>query len=414
MKKRRVVITGVGVITPIGIGKKEFWQALKKGKSGIVKLSRFDTNGYSSKIAGEIKDFEPNEYLDPKQIRRMDRFAQFAVCSAKIALEDSQLKLNGDNNKVIGIVMGSALGGMPYAESQHSIFMEKGINRVDPLLATKLFCGEASSQTSIELGIKGPTFTISTACAAGADAIGYGLTLIRNNKADIVIAGGAETPLAPMTFGAFCRLDALSKRNNNPEIASRPFDKDRDGFVMSEGAGVIVLEELTHALKRDAYIYAELVGFGATSDAYHMTRTDPNGTEFAQAIKLALQDANMKTKRIDYINAHGTSTPLNDKTETMVIKNVFGDRAYEIPISSTKSMIGHTLGACGAIEIIASVLTIKNQFIPPTRNYEVPDSECDLNYVPNKGINAELDVVLSNSLGFGSRNAAIIIKKFNG
>ena len=412
--RRRVVITGLGVIAPNGIGKDAFWKALKEGKSGLRKITRFDVSSYSSQIAGEIDDFDPTDFMSPKSARRMDRFAQLAVAASKMALEDSGLIINGRNNKKIGIIMGTALAGMPYAEFQHSIFMEKGLNRIDPLLATRLFGGEASSQASIELGIKGPCVTLSTACAAGTDAIGYALMLIRNSIADVVIAGGAEAPLAPMTFGAFCRLGVMSQMNSNPQTASRPFDKNRDGFVMSEGAGAVILEELEHALKRNAHIYAELIGYGATSDAFHMTRASDDAEGIVRAIRMALKDARVDTEKIDYINAHGTSTTLGDKIETLAFKKIFGPYAYKIPISSTKSMIGHPLGGGGAIEAVASVLTIEHEFIHPTINYEIPDPDCDLNYVPNKGIKAKVKFVLSNSLGFGSRNAAIIIKKYSG
>jgi 3-oxoacyl-[acyl-carrier-protein] synthase II len=411
LTKRRVVITGLGVIAPNGIGKKAFWKALKEGKSGIVKITRFDTSSYPSQIAGEVNDFEPTDYMSPKTAKRTDKFVQFAVAAARMAVEDSQLAINNENARKIGIIMGSALGGTPLAEFQHAIFMEKGLNRVDPLLAIKIFSGGAPSQTSIELGIKGPCYSISTACTAGTDAIGYALTLIRNDVVDICISGGAEAPIAPLTFGAFCRIGALSRGNSHPQKASRPFDRNRDGFVMSEGAGILVLEELQHALKRNAHIYAELIGFGATSDAFHMVKTPDDAEETVEAIRLALQDANIDANDIDYINAHGTSTPLNDKIETLAFKKVFGRRAYKIPISSTKSMIGHTLGGTGGIEAIVSALSIENEFIHPTINYETPDPDCDLNYVPNKGIKAKVNLVLSNSLGFGSRNAALILKK---
>ena len=413
-KKRRVVITGLGVITPNGIGKEKFWKALKEGKSGIKKITRFDTSSYPSQIAGEINDFDPTDYMSPKSARRMDRFTQLAVATGRMAIEDSQLPINKKENKKSAIVIGSSLGGLPYAEFQHAIFLEKGINRTDPLLAIRLFCGEASSQMSIELGIKGPCYTISTGCVAGADAIGYGLMLIRNGIVNVVIAGGAEAPLAPMTFGAFCRLGALSQTNSNPQKASRPFDKNRDGFVMSEGAGAVILEELEHALKRNAHIYAELVGYGATSDAFHMTRASDDAEGIVRAIRMALKDARLDIKKIDYINAHGTSTLVGDRIETYAFKKVFGPYAYKIPISATKSMIGHSIGGAGAIEIVASALTIERGFIHPTINYETPDPDCDLNYVPNKGIETEVNVVLSNSVSFGSRNAAIVIKKYKG
>ncbi len=410
--RRRAVITGLGVIAPNGIGKEAFWNALREGKSGIAKLTRFDVSTYNSQIAGEVNDFEPTDYISPKSARRMDRFTQFAVAAARMALDDSRLIINEKNNKKIGVVIGTALAGMPHAEFQHSIFMEKGLKWIDPLLATRLFGGEASSHISIEFGTRGPCHTISTACAAGTDSIGYALTLIRNNIADIFITGGTEAPLAPMTVGSFCKLGALSQRNGDPTKACCPFDKKRDGFVISEGGGVIILEELEHALARNAKIYAEIIGYGASSEAFHMTRASDDSRGFVDAISSALQDAEVTADEIEYINAHGTSTPQNDKSETLAIKKVFGPRAYTIPISATKSMTGHAIGGNGAIELIASALTIENNFIHPTINYETPDPECDLNYVPNKGIKATVDLILSNSAGFGSRNSALIIERY--
>jgi 3-oxoacyl-[acyl-carrier-protein] synthase II len=410
--RRRAVITGLGVVASNGIGKEAFWSALKEGKSGIVKITSFDASTYTSQVAGEVNNFVPTDYMGLKSARRMDRFAQFAVAASRLALEDAQLDINGNNNTRIGIVIGSTLAGMPHAEYQHSIFMEKGLNRTDPLLAARLFGGEASGYVSIEFGIKGPCYSMSTGCVAGTDSIGYALTLIRNNGLDEVVTGGTEAPLAPLTFGAFCRLGTLTQRNSNPSKACCPFDKNRDGFVMSEGSGIIVLEELEHALKRNAHIYAEVMGFGATSDAYHITKPQDDAAGIVGAINLALQDANIYPEEIDYINAHGTSTQLNDKAETLAFKKVFGQRAYHIPISSTKSMTGHTIAGAGAIEAVASSLMIEHKFIHPTINYETLDPECDLNYVPNKGIKADVKVILSNSLGFGSRNSAIIIKKY--
>ena len=409
---RRAVITGLGVVASNGIGKEAFWNALKEGKSGIKKITRFDATSYSSQVAGEVSNFEPTDFMSPKSARRIDRFTQFAIAATSMALGDAELDINENNNKKIGISIGSSLGALPYAEFQHTIFLEKGLNRTDPLLATRLFAGEVSSHISIEFGIKGPCYTFSTGCVAGTDAIGQALTLIRNDASDVVITGGTEAPLAPLSFGAFCRIGALSQRNGDPTKACRPFDKNRDGFVMSEGSGILVLEELEHALKRNAYVYAELVGFGATSDAYHMTRAPEDAEGSVAAMRLALQDADIRPEEIDYINAHGTSTPLNDKIETLAFKKVFGPRGYNIPISATKSMTGHTIGGAGAIEAVASALMLENQFIHPTINYEKQDPDCDLNYVPNEGRKYDLKVVLSNSIGFGSRNAAIIIKKY--
>jgi 3-oxoacyl-[acyl-carrier-protein] synthase II len=411
-KKRRAVITGLGIIAPNGIGIKTFWNALKAGKSGIKRITRFDASSYLSQVAGEVNDFDPINYMSPKSARRLDRFTQFGVAAARMAIEDARLKTCNTNNKRIGISVGSSLGALPYAEFQHAIFLEKGLNRTDPLLATRLFTGEASSYMSIELGFRGPCYTFSTGCVAGTDAMGYALTLIRNNVVDVVITGGTEAPLAPLSFGAFCRIGALSQRNGDPSTACCPFDKNRDGFVMSEGAGILVLEELEHALKRNAHIYAELIGFGAVSEAYHMTKPLEDAEGVTESIKTALFDAGVKPEDIDYINAHGTSTLLNDKTETLAFKKVFGPHAYNIPISSTKSMTGHTIAGAGGIEAVASALMIENKFIHPTTNYETPDPDCDLNYVPNIGIEADINVILSNSVGFGSRIATLIIKKY--
>jgi 3-oxoacyl-[acyl-carrier-protein] synthase II len=329
-----------------------------------------------------------------------------------MALDDAKIEISEENCGRIGIGLGSALGGTPTAEEQHGIFMEKGLKRVDPLLATKIFLGGATSQISIELGIKGHSNTIAGACSAGTDSIGYSFYAIKNNLAEIMITGGSESPLGPLTFGAFCIIGALSTRNGDPTRASRPFDKERDGFVMSEGAGVIILEDLENALKRGAPIYAEVLSYGTTNDAYSMTHPLPSGEQAKKSIELALRHANIDPSDIDYINAHGSSTLLNDKIETKIIKEIFGEYAYKIPISSNKSMIGHTLGAAGSLEIIASALTIKYQFIPPTINYEFPDPECDLDYVPNKGRNATVNTVLSNSFGFGGKNSAMVIRKF--
>jgi beta-ketoacyl-acyl-carrier-protein synthase II len=413
MEKRRVVITGMGVIAPNGIGVDAFWDSLVHGRSGIRRITHFDASSYPSQVAGEVKDFDPTEYMPPKSARRMDRFSQFAVACTRMALEDAKIDVSQNNSDRIGIALGSALGGIPHAEEQHSIFMEKGIKRVDPLLATKLFLGASSSQVSIELGIKGHSNTIAGACSVGTDSIGYAFYAIKNNLAEIMITGGSEAPIAPLTFGAFCLIGALSTRNGDPTRASRPFDRERDGFVMSEGAGILILENLENALERGVPIYAEVLGYGTTNDAFSMVQPLPNGEQAKKAIQLALQNANLNPTDIDYINAHGTSTPLNDKIETMIIKEIFGEYAYKIPISSIKSMIGHTLGAAGSIEVIASALTIKNQFIPPTISYEFPDPECDLDYVPNKGRKAFINTVISSSYGFGGKNSAIIIRKFS-
>lgn len=412
MEGRRVVVTGVGVIAPNGIGIDSFWDSLIHGRSGVRKITHFDASSYSSKIAGEVHDFDPLNYMDPKSARRMDRFAQFAAACTRMAMDDANLAVSDRTSERTGIALGSALGGIPSAEEQHSIFIEKGLKRVDPLLAIKIFPGGALGQVSVEFGIRGHSNTISSACAAGADSVGYAFSTIRNDLADVMITGGAEAPIVPLTFGAFCLISALSTRNGEPTKASRPFDKERDGFVMGEGAGILILESLDHAIKRDAHIYAEMLSYATTNDAYHMAQPLPTGDQARKSMELALQAAKVDPTEIDYINAHGSSTVLNDKTETKIIKQIFGENSYKIPISSNKSMIGHALGAAGSIELIASVLTIKHQFIPPTINYEFPDPECDLDYVPNKARNTTVTTVLKNAFGFGGKNSNIIIRKY--
>jgi 3-oxoacyl-[acyl-carrier-protein] synthase II len=413
MEKRRVVITGMGVIAPNGIGIENFWDSLVHGRSGIRRITRFDASSYPFQIAGEVNDFDPLNYMGPKSARRMDRFAQFAVACTRMAIDDANLKISEKNSDRIGIALGSALGGFPIAEEQYAIFLEKGLRRVDPFLATRTFVGGSTSQVSIELGIHGHSNTIGGACAVGSDSVGYAFYAIKNNLAEIMITGASEAPIAPLTIGGFSSMGALSTRNGDPTRASRPFDKERDGFVMSEGAGVLILEDLENALKRGAPIYAEMLSYCTTNDAYKMTHPLPTGRQAMKAMKLAIQYANMNLSDIDCINAHGSSTPLNDKIETMIIKGIFGEYAYKIPISANKSMIGHSLGAAGSIELIASALTIKYQFIPPTINYEFPDPECDLDYVPNQGRKALINTVLSNSYGFGGKNSVIIIRNFS-
>ncbi len=413
MEKKRVVITGMGVIAPNGIGTDNFWRALSSGQSGIKKITRFDASSYPIQIAGEVQDFDPSVYMAPKSARRMDRFAQFAVACSKMALEDCKLDMADTDVDRIGISLGSALGGFPLAEEQYAVFLEKGLKRVDPYLATRTFIGGSTSQVSIVLGIKGHSNTIGGACAVGVDSIGYAFLSIRNNLADVMISGASEAPIAPLTIGSFSQIGALSTRNGNPIEASRPFDKERDGFVMSEGGGVLVLEDLAHALRRGAPIYAEILGYASTNDAYSITHPLPDGEQGKKAIQQSLDNSNLDPSEIDYINAHGTSTPLNDKVETKIVKGVFKKHAFELPISSNKSMLGHSLGAAGAIEVIASILTIRHQFIPPTINYEHPDPDCDLDYVPNNGRKACINTVLSSSYGFGGKNSSIIIRSFS-
>jgi 3-oxoacyl-[acyl-carrier-protein] synthase II len=411
---KRVVITGLSVIAPIGIGKEEFWNALAAGRSGIIRVTRFDVSSYPAQTAGEVNNFNPTDFMDPKTAKRMDRFSQLAVACSKMTLKDAKLEINDKNCRDIGIVVSSAMGGIPLAEDQHSLFLEKGLKRVSPYLAISLFGGSASSQISIALGIKGFSNTIGGACSAGTDAIGHAYHNIRHGICKVLLAGGSEAPLAPLTYGAFCVINAFSTLNEEPEKSSRPFDLTRNGFVMSEGAAVMVLEELTHALDRGAHIYAEIVGYGTTYDAFHMAQPSPDGIEGAEAVRFALEEARIKPEDVDYVNAHGSGTPLNDKTETKIIKDVFGEYAYKIPISSNKSMIGHSLGAAGAIETVACTLSIEHQFLPPTINLQNPDPECDLDYIPNQGRKAEVRIVLSNSYGFGGKNSALILKNLNG
>jgi 3-oxoacyl-[acyl-carrier-protein] synthase II len=411
--KRRVVITGLGIISPTGIGKEAFWKACKEGRSGIKHITRFSTEGYFSKIAGEVRDFDPLNYMNSKTVKRSDRFTQFAVASAKLAIDDARLNLEKVSRERMGVFFGAAMGGMPFAEKQHEIFLEKGLGRVSPFLAEALFPGSASCKIAIEFGLKGINNTLSTGCTAGTDAIGQALDTLRSGRADIIIAGGTEDTLGPLTFASFCIIKALSPSNGDPAKATKPFDLNRNGFALSEGSGALVLETLDNALKRDAHIYAELVGYGCSCDAYHMVQPYPDGFELSRAIKLALDDGDILPEEVDYINAHGTSTLLNDVAETKAIKNVFGELAYCIPVSSIKSSIGHTWGASGAVEAIASILAIQDQFIPPTINYETADPECDLDYVPNKGRHAKVDVVISNNASFGGKNAVLVVKKFS-
>jgi 3-oxoacyl-[acyl-carrier-protein] synthase II len=412
--KTRVVITGLGVVAPTGIGKEAFWGACKEGRSGIRSISRFDTEGFPCKIGGEVRGFDPLDYMAPKQAKRSDRFSQFAIASAKMAVEDGGLDLQKTPKDRIGVYFGAAMGGMSFAEMQHSIFMEKGLKRVSPFLAETIFPGATSCHIAIDLGAKGINETISTGCSSGTDAIGQALDAIRNGRADIMIAGGTEDPLAPLTFASFCVIKALTTSNGEPEKATKPFDLNRNGFALSEGAGALVLESLDHAEKRGASIYAELAGYGCSCDAYHMVHPSPDGMELSTAMRLALEDANVRSEDVDYINAHGTSTVLGDAAETKAIKRVFGERAYHIPISSIKSGTGHVWGAAGALESIACVLAIQDRFIPPTTNYETPDPECDLDYVPNEGRAANLDLVVSNSSSFGGKNSVLVVSRFAG
>lgn len=413
MEKRRVVVTGLGAVTPIGNTKDEFWKSLLEGKSGVARITQFDPTGFDCQIAAEVKNFDPSKYItNSKELRRMERFVQFAVCCAKMAVEDAMLDLSKEDTYRVGVIVGSGIGGLKTIQDQTLVWKEKGPSKLAPLLIPMLIVNMAAGQISITLGIKGPNSCVATACATGNNAIGDSFRIIQRGDAEVMIAGGTEACIVPTGVGGFCALKALSKRNDEPERASRPFDKTRDGFVMGEGCGIVVLESLEHAQKRGARIYAEVVGYGMSGDAYHMTAPDPNGEGAAECMRLALNDGGIKPEEVSYINAHGTSTELNDKIETLAIKKVFKDHAYKVAISSTKSMTAHLLGAAGGVEFVASVLAVKEDIIPPTINYETKDAECDLDYVPNKARKAKVNVAISNAFGFGGHNACLAIKKF--
>lgn len=409
-KKRRVVITGIGCVTPIGTGVEELWKGLRAERSAVTNVTRFDPGIFRSQCAAEVHDFEADKYLDAKRVKRLDRFGQFSVVASKLALDDSGIDLATVNRNRVGAMMGTALAGVAYAEEQAARFVHGGIRAVDATLALAVFGGSSSCNIAIEFGITGPNITNGMSCASGTIAIGEALRLVQNGSADVMIAGGSEAPLATLCYGAFALIRAMSTRNDDPATASRPFDADRDGFVMGEGASVLILEELSHAHARGAHIYAELVGYGTTNDAHHMTAPLPSGEQAARCIREALEDADVAPEQIDYINAHGSSTPLNDPTETLAIKQTLGDHAYRIPVSSTKGYYGHALGASGAIETAICALAIKRKWIPPTLNLQTPGSGCDLDYVPNHGRDASPSVVLTNSFGFGGINASLVLR----
>lgn len=410
--KKRVVITGLGCVTPVGTGKDDFWVNIKSGVSGIDKITRFDYTNYQTQIAGEVKDFTPEDYISKKELKKMDRFTQFAMVASKLAVADSELDLNNIDGNRMGTVIGTGIGGVETIEAQHKNLLEKGNRRVSPFFIPMMIGNMAAGQVAIEFGAKGPSTNICTACASGTNSVGDAFKIIQRGDADIMITGGTEAAVAEFAVAGFCNMKAMSTNNDNPQKASRPFDKDRDGFVMGEGCGILILEELESAIKRNAKIYAEIVGYGMTSDAYHITTPAENGEGAARAIQMAINDAGIEPEKIDYINAHGTSTYYNDLYETMAIKSVFGENAKNISISSTKSMTGHLLGASGAIEAIVCALAIKNNFVPPTINLENPGEGMDLDYTPNKGKERTINYALSNSLGFGGHNATIVLKKY--
>lgn len=412
--RRRVVVTGMGLVVPIGIGVETAWKNICEGKSGIGRLTRFDPEGFDTRISGEVKGFNPELYIEKKEVKKMDLFIQYALAAAKEAVEDSGLSITPENDDRIGVIVGTGLGGLPTIEKYHQILMERGPGRISPFFIPMLIANLASGQIAIQYGAKGPNTCVVTACATGGHCIGDAFRVIVYGDADAVIAGGTEANITPLTVGGFNAMKALSTRNDEPEKACRPFEKNRNGFVIAEGAGILILEELEFAQKRNAKIYAELIGYGYTGDAYHITAPSPDGDGAIRCMRMAIKDAGLKPEDIDYINAHGTSTQLNDLTETIAIKKVFGDHAKRIPISATKSMTGHLLGAAGSTEAIFTILAFRDGILPPTINYEEPDPECDLDYVPNVARRQHLNTGMSNAFGFGGTNATLIFKKFIG
>ena len=406
---RRVVVTGMGAITPVGNDVAATWDSLTHGRGGITRITRFDPAAYESRIAGEVKDFDPTTYMDRKDARRTDRFTQLAVGAAAQAIEDSRLVITDSPDRA-GVAIATGVGGLETLIEQVIVMEKRGPSRLSPFLVTMLMANAASAQISLQFGLQGPNVAHVSACASSAHSIGESAEIIRRSQADVMVAGGSEAAVLPLAIGAFSTMHAMSRRNDDPEHASRPFDKERDGFILSEGAAVVVLEELEHARARKATIYGELIGYGATADAYHITTPSPEGEGNARAMKMALDQAGLRPDELDYLNAHGTSTQPNDREETAAIKSLFGDHAYAMPISSTKSMTGHLLGAAGALEAIACLLTIRDGLIPPTINYEVPDPELDLDYVPNTARKASVSTALSNSMGFGGHNASLVFR----
>ena len=412
--RRRVVVTGVGLVIPVGIGVPEAWKNVCEGKSGIGPLTRFDGSGFDTRIAGEVKGFTPEKYIDKKEIKKMDLFIHYALAAAKEAVEDAQLKITPENCEQIGVIVGTGLGGLPTLEETHKVLVEKGPSRITPFFIPKLIANMAAGQIAMQHGAKGPNTCVVTACATGAHCIGDAFRAIQYGDAEAIIAGGTEANITPLTVGGFNAMKALSTRNEEPQKASRPFEKNRTGFVVAEGAGILILEEFEFARKRGAKIYGEVVGYGYTGDAYHITAPPPDGDGAIRCMRMAIRDARIRPEDIDTINAHGTSTVLNDITETIAIKAVFGDYAKKIPISATKSMTGHLLGAAGSTEAIFALLSIRDGILPPTINYEEPDPECDLDYVPNVARKSSIRIAMSNAFGFGGTNATLIFQKFTG
>lgn len=409
---KRVVVTGLGAISPLGNSKDELWDGLIKGKSGIGYITKFDPKDHDVKIAAEVKNFDPTMYLGKKEAKRMDLFSQYAVAASKQAIEDGDIDLGLLDLERVGTIIGSGIGGIITLEAEKEKMELKGPSRISPLFIPMMITNMAAGQVSMNLGLKGSSMTLTTACASATHAIGEAFRSIKHGYHDMIVTGGTESSITKLSVAGFISMKALSTRNDSPETASRPFDKERDGFIMGEGSGIIILEELEHALKRGAKIYAELVGYGSTSDAFHITQPDPEAKGASKAMELAISEAGVHKGEVDYINAHGTSTYFNDKLESLAIEKVFGEYAKDINISSTKSMTGHLLGAAGGIEAIATVLSIKNDIIPPTINYRTPDEECRLNYTPNKAVNRQVNYAISNSLGFGGHNASLLFKNY--
>ena len=411
--ERRVVVTGIGLITPVAIGTEESWRAICQGKSGVGPITRFDASEYYTRIAAEVKGFDPLQWIEKRELRKMDTFIHYALAASAMALEDSGLKIDHRNAPQVGVYIGSGIGGLPSIERQHKILLESGPRRISPFFIPGLVVNLASGQVSIRYGAKGPNSAVCTACSTGSHAIGDSFRIIARGDAEAMITGGTESVITPLAIGGFNAMRAISTRNDQPEKASRPFDKNRDGFVVGEGAGILILESLEHAQGRGANIYAEVVGYGMSGDAFHISAPSVDGDGPIRVMQNTLKDAHIEPSCIEYINAHGTATPSGDVAETLAIKKVFGEYAQKVAISSTKSMIGHLLGAAGGVEAGISILAIRDQIIPPTINYETPDPDCDLDYVPNKARKATINYVLSNSFGFGGTNAALIFKRFN-
>ena len=412
MNEERVVVTGVGMITPLGIGVDVSWNNLIAGKPGIVKITQFDASAFPTQIAGEVAGFNPEDYIEPKEIKKMDRFIHFSIAAASMAINDSGLKITDRNSERVGVVVGSGIGGLHAIEHYHSVVLEKGPRKITPFFIPMLIVNLAAGQISIKFGAKGPNSAVATACATGSHAIGDAYKIIQRGDADIMIAGGTEAVITPLGIGGFNAMKALSTRNSEPGKASRPFDAARDGFVMGEGAGIMIIERLESAVDRGAKVYAEIVGYGMSSDAYHITSPSPGGEGAARCMHMALRESGISPSEVDYINAHGTSTKYGDEIETNAIKTVFGEHAYKVAVSSTKSMTGHLLGAAGGVEAIVAVLSIDNDIIPPTINLENPDPECDLDYVPLQARKMTVNYALTNSFGFGGTNACLLFKKF--